>query len=94
MEFKVRNKTFRVKFTTSSIDLYEVGMVSDKDSKNHGKETEILLGYFHSFDTIYEHICRNVLASKDKKIKTLDDLIEEIRLIKKDLNVLLKKEGV
>ena len=94
MKFKVRNKEFLIKFTESSIDLYEIKTVKETTSKNFGKEQENLLGYFNSFDTVYEHIVKNVLASKDSKIKELADLIKEIRLIKSDLKDLLKKEGV
>lgn len=89
MKFKIGKRNYLIKFNDLSMDLYELKKVENKESKNYGTETEVLIGFFKGFEGIYKELVKRHLSAKDKTILSFEDVLREINKVSKVLDSLL-----
>ena len=86
-------KNFIFDADDNNIVLKELGTVQDKESKNYGEETQIILGYYSTLEQAIFGL-EKILVRRSIKDKshTLKSIVEEIRKLHDDLKNLIKGE--
>jgi len=79
MKFSIGKKSYLLKFSDNSIDLYELKMNTDAESNNFGQVRETVIGYYTGFDTLYNKLVKLHLSGKQfKDFEAIKTHIEQV----------------
>lgn len=88
------NERFYIGATQNQYVLKEKSTIKNKNSKNYGKTVYKDLGFYNELDGLLEGLLKVEIREfiSEEGIKSLNDLIKQIKSIKKELKKFNEKE--
>lgn len=89
--YDIKLGSYKIKtLDEKNIALIEIKQVLDPQSKRYGESYEKVLGYYTSFESALDGYYRRFLNGPDITLRTIQEVILEIRKIRTEIKNILK----